>query len=788
MYRNSQRQHKTIVWIRCLLVGMLFIWLGTGCSSQAPPATCTAGGCPAGSECVQEKFCLTTCTTGLTRCGLQCTDTQFDKSNCGACGNACKANELCDAGTCKTLDTLGCNPACQGGKACTNGTCTCPQGEVDCGSACAVLATSALHCGACNNACSGGSTCQQGVCTCPSGQTYCNGKCINTNSDDANCGSCGNACGAGLFCDVGKCVCTGGKSNCNGVCIDVQTDATNCGSCGSACKSTQVCQAGLCKCTSGYTPCADTQGTTVCVNLKISNAHCSACGNACPTGESCVGGTCKVVKQCTDGKADCNGTCVDLNADKNHCGFCKKKCVAREECVSGSCQILKCQDGETRCGNVCANLSNNSSHCSGCNNSCAFNERCVQGLCTPICPQGLTPCSGSCVNLKSSAQHCGACGKACAAGEYCKQGACTSYCTNNLTSCPSGCTNISFDTRNCGKCGTNCDTCTNGKCGCDSGKVNCNDECADFQTDPNHCGKCYNKCPKGESCKNGSCAVLTKNWYPDKDVDGFGDKNAKPVVASTLTPPIGHVDNNLDTCDNDKLVHPNQTRFFTLPNRCGNYDYNSDGKEEAKQDLCTCSTTLGLDNKLNFHFSYKSFPKTGPTTFTPTNSSHNEQAKLDANPLSQTSCEFGAVVFKNPNSFKVKQDCTNVVTRPLSYTACTNNYSFGAKSVSYTYAPKDAATKNFIMWSSTGYKQGCIFTLSRAKPACGKKSFSAPAAQDPNLLSINQYLGNKWFPGGACCNISNVQSYFLYIQGRLSVAKGYTLTPYPTTQVTVACQ
>ncbi|TNE46969.1 MAG: hypothetical protein EP343_21860 [Deltaproteobacteria bacterium] len=782
------QQSQRPIRVRWLLLASLLVFVAVGCSGNQPPTTCTAGGCPSGTECVQDTYCLTTCNTGLSRCGLLCTNLQFDKAHCGACGTACKANELCNNGTCATLDALGCNPACQGGRTCQQGVCVCPSGEVDCNGTCAVLATSAQHCGACGNACGSGATCQQGVCTCASGQSYCNGQCIDTNANDANCGACGNACGTGLFCDVGKCVCSGGKTNCNGTCVDIQVDPNHCGACGFVCNATQTCSGGQCKCNGGLTACSS-GNTTVCVNLKTSKEHCSRCNNACATGESCIGGACKTFKQCPDGQADCNGTCVDLNKDKTNCGFCGKVCELREDCVAGACKILQCQSGETRCGSVCVDLTSNASHCSGCNNSCAFNERCTQGLCTPICPTGQSPCSGACVDVKTNAQHCGACGKVCAAGEYCKQGTCTSYCTGGLTSCPSGCTNISFDTRNCGKCGTKCDTCTNGKCGCDSGKVNCNDQCADFLTDPNHCGKCYNPCPQGQSCSNGACSVITKTWYPDKDLDGFGDKNGTPVTANALTPPIGYVDNKLDTCDNDKLVHPNQTRFFTTPNRCGNYDYNSDGKEEAQQTLCTCSTGMNFDNQLSFNFSYKSYPKTGPTQFTPQDSNHYEKASLEANPVQQTSCELDQLVFKNPGAFNVKQECTNIVTRPLSYTACTNNYSFTAKSVSYTYSPRDTQAQKYIMWKTSGYTQGCLFNLDRSKPACGKKTFSAPAPKDANLLSLsNQYLGNKWFPGSACCNISSVQSYFLFVQGRLSVSKGYTLTLYPSTQVTVACQ
>ncbi|MDB4928722.1 MAG: Tryptophan synthase alpha chain, partial [Myxococcaceae bacterium] len=41
-----------------------------------------------------------TCAADETRCGGQCVDPRSDPRHCGACGAACSAGQVCNAGTC----------------------------------------------------------------------------------------------------------------------------------------------------------------------------------------------------------------------------------------------------------------------------------------------------------------------------------------------------------------------------------------------------------------------------------------------------------------------------------------------------------------------------------------------------------------------------------------------------------------------------------------------------------------------------------------------------------------
>ncbi|WP_169791297.1 hypothetical protein [Sandaracinus amylolyticus] len=116
-------------------------------------------------------------------------DLTSDFANCGACGNACSAGEVCSASRCTA-----------GG---------CPTGTTECGGSCVDTDTSATHCGACGNACGAGSSCVAGECACSGALERCGNTCVDTSSDEAHCGACGTVCGAGERCSAGSCVACG---------------------------------------------------------------------------------------------------------------------------------------------------------------------------------------------------------------------------------------------------------------------------------------------------------------------------------------------------------------------------------------------------------------------------------------------------------------------------------------------------------------------------------------------------------------------------------------------------
>jgi hypothetical protein len=171
------------------------------------------------------------CTQGLSACGTSCVNLASDIANCGECGSACGAGQVC-----------------------VDGACTCSDGLVYCDGSCVDVQSNGSHCGGCNVAC-GDLVCADGVCqsSCPDGQTPCGTSCVDLASDIANCGECGNACVAGAACEAGRCVCQNGLTDCDGTCVDLLGSGTNCGACGNACAAGQTCSSGVCQDPAGGT-------------------------------------------------------------------------------------------------------------------------------------------------------------------------------------------------------------------------------------------------------------------------------------------------------------------------------------------------------------------------------------------------------------------------------------------------------------------------------------------------------------------------------------------------------
>lgn len=211
----------------------------------------------------------------------------------------------------------------------------CGTGSTQCGDTCTVIARDTQNCGACGKACAATELCSAGTCVpaaggCTMGTTKCGTECVDTKTDDRNCGMCGTKCGANKVCMAGACAdnCAMGTTKCGNSCVDQQTDRTNCGGCGTTCKDGEICSAGKCaiSCQQGLTKCsapvadggvadaaADASGDggaqftgDYCANLQTDNANCGQCGNACGFGKKCIAGQCSS----SIPVADCN----ELNA------------------------------------------------------------------------------------------------------------------------------------------------------------------------------------------------------------------------------------------------------------------------------------------------------------------------------------------------------------------------------------------------------------------------------------------------------------------------------------------
>lgn len=149
--------------------------------------------CSTGSVCNASGYCdpppdaadTASATCMHTRCDSLCVDLQNDARHCGACGNRCDGDEVCEEGGCV------CN-----GELC-NGTC------VD-------LATNTRHCGACGNDCPEDAICQGGACSCESSsELVCDDECTRVSSDGEHCGACDVRCASGSDCRSGECRCAG---------------------------------------------------------------------------------------------------------------------------------------------------------------------------------------------------------------------------------------------------------------------------------------------------------------------------------------------------------------------------------------------------------------------------------------------------------------------------------------------------------------------------------------------------------------------------------------------------
>ncbi len=206
---------RVVLAVGCCAAGAATV---NGCSSRFTPEVAPPGvACPGSSK----------------TCAGSCVDVAFDPKNCGDCGAACAAGEVCSSGKCGS---------------------SCGGGTKKCGDKCVDSLLDAANCGDCAKPCAAGEVCAQGNCglTCVGGTKLCGApssgqKCVDTQLDAQNCGDCGKPCGTGEACVAGKCGCAAGFTKCEGGCFDFTADAKNCGNCGVACIASQDCVAGACR-------------------------------------------------------------------------------------------------------------------------------------------------------------------------------------------------------------------------------------------------------------------------------------------------------------------------------------------------------------------------------------------------------------------------------------------------------------------------------------------------------------------------------------------------------------
>jgi len=79
---------------------------------------------------------------------------------------------------------------------------SCQSGLVNCSGSCVNLSTNIYNCGKCGAACPAGQICSSGKCqlSCQAGLTNCSGSCVNLQTNNSHCGKCSNACPGGQVC------------------------------------------------------------------------------------------------------------------------------------------------------------------------------------------------------------------------------------------------------------------------------------------------------------------------------------------------------------------------------------------------------------------------------------------------------------------------------------------------------------------------------------------------------------------------------------------------------------
>ncbi len=279
---------------------------------------------------------------------------------------------------------------------------------------------------------------------------------------------------------------------------------------------------------------------------------CATNSTICPSDRVAQPGTkCGPAPGCTDGvvqpqsSCNANGSCtlaVTTSCNGFGCngGGCRTQCNADTDCdsthwcqaVIGTCEKKFDLGGNCQAADQCG-----SGRCAG--NICCNSE------CLADCDVCTAASGGICSHAPAGSDPKGACGNGTCGGAE----ACTNVCSGSV------CGNI----------------------GCNKNALCIGGQCSPLKTET---GSCKDSC----ECSSMTCT----QFYQDMDGDGYGDVNAMPIGFCGSR--FGYVTNNLDTCDADPMVNPRVATYFGAPNKCGTFDWNSNGTIELELSEYSCRT------------------------------------------------------------------------------------------------------------------------------------------------------------------------------------------------------
>ncbi|MFO0651409.1 MAG: hypothetical protein U0326_34610 [Polyangiales bacterium] len=325
------------------------------------------------------------------------------------------------------------NPPTKDAAADADATVTCPSPLSACNGRCVDGRSDRDNCGVCGRACGAGNVCQNGACVpdCAATETLCAGgdggapRCASLQTDRENCGACGRACGRDQVCAGGTCtfMCTGTTTECGGAsgmdggadrycapaatCRPIDSAAARCGNACSSVSSASPGAASRCRAAAELTAC-----DAVCATSRPTTATAARAGCAAPPGRCAPAGPAPCRAAAGSPTA---GTCRDLQTDNNNCGACGTTCPAGQLCSVGRCRSLP-KPGTTNCTGICRDLTADPANCGALRLSRVHRVSSAPWSCQVSCVTGTTNCSGVCRDLDTDLNNCGACGMACPSG------------------------------------------------------------------------------------------------------------------------------------------------------------------------------------------------------------------------------------------------------------------------------------------------------------------------------------------------------------------------------------